>query len=206
MRDDVLAAIGQVASVGCMGPHPRNAVGQTERRRRDRLGAGRGRFFECSRLFWGDQTGPSPTDRRKRGSKHHIITDANGIPLAASVTAANRNDITQLIPLVDAIAPVRGKPGRPRKRPACIVADRGYDSNPHREQLRQRRMRSLIARRNTEHGSGLGTLRWHVERTLGWLHKHRRLAVRYEKRADIHDAFLTLGCICVCYRFIENFC
>ena len=61
----------------------------------------------------GGRTGPSPVDRRKRGSKHQIITDAGGIPLVADTTAANVPDVNPMIPLVDAIPPVRGKPGRP---------------------------------------------------------------------------------------------
>jgi hypothetical protein len=36
------------------------------------------------------------------------------------------------------------------------------------------------------HGSGLGVFRWVVERTLAWLHRFRRLALRYERRADFH--------------------
>lgn len=43
------------------------------------------------------------------------------------------------------------------------------------------------------------------ERTIGCLHKNRRLSVRYEKRADFHEAFLTLGCIIVCFHFVEYF-
>ena len=78
----------------------------------------------------GGRTGPSPVDRRKRGSKHQIITDAGGIPLAADTTAANVPDVNPMIPLVDAIPPVRGKPGRPRRRPASLYGDRGYDSDP----------------------------------------------------------------------------
>lgn len=57
----------------------------------------------------GEETGPNPTDRRKRGSKHHIVTDAQGVPLAVITTAANRHDVTQLVPLVDAIKPIRGQ-------------------------------------------------------------------------------------------------
>jgi transposase len=87
----------------------------------------------------GRKTGPSPVDRRKRGSKHHLLTDAEGTPLAIELTAANRNDITQLLKLVEAIPPVRGKPGRPRRRPKRLQADRGYDSEPHRRQLKKRR-------------------------------------------------------------------
>jgi hypothetical protein len=48
----------------------------------------------------GEKTGPNPTDRCKAGSKHHVLTDGHGIPLVAQLTAANRNDITQLLRLV----------------------------------------------------------------------------------------------------------
>ena len=79
-----------------------------------------------------DKTGPNPTDRRKLGSKHHLITDAQGVPLAVTLTKANRHDVTQLLPLLDKIPPVRGKPGRPRRRPKHVQGDRAYDSEPHR--------------------------------------------------------------------------
>jgi hypothetical protein len=68
----------------------------------------------------GEDTGPNPTDRGKFGSKHHVLTDAQGIPLAAKVTAANVNEVTQLLPLVDAVPPVAGKPGHPRRRPESL--------------------------------------------------------------------------------------
>ncbi len=150
----------------------------------------------------GKKTGPSPTDRRKSGSKHHLITDASGIPLAATVTGANAHDVTQLLPLVDAIPPVRGKRGRPRKRPRRVQGDRAYDSEPHRKALRTRGVQPVLAKRNTEHGSGLGVYRWVVERTVSWLHQMRRLRTRYERRDDIHEAFLTLGCVVVCSYFL----
>jgi len=105
--------------------------------------------------FWGSKTGPSP-DRRKAGSKHHLITDTNGVPLACLLTAANRRDVTQLLPLVEAIPPLR-KRGRPRRRPDTLLADRGYDSEPHRQALRARGIRPLVAKRNTKHGSHLGS-------------------------------------------------
>jgi hypothetical protein len=62
----------------------------------------------------GSQTGPSPVDRARSGSKQHLLVDASGIPLAWTLTGGNRHDVTQLIPLVERIPPVRGKPGRPR--------------------------------------------------------------------------------------------
>jgi len=62
----------------------------------------------------------------------------------------------------------------------------------------------VIARRKTEHGSGLGRYRWVVERTLSWLHQFKRLLVRYERRADMHEAMLALGCCLVCFRRLRS--
>jgi len=136
-----------------------------------------------------------------------VITEAHGIPLAAQVTGANTNDITQLKLLVEAIPPVRGKRGRPRQRPKCLQGDKGYDSDAHRDWLRQRRIKPVLGRRRAPHGSGLGQHRWVVERTLAWLHQFKRLRTRYERRTDIHQAFLSLGCALICWRFIsKSFC
>jgi len=135
----------------------------------------------------GAHTGPNPTDRGRRGSKHHLLTDARGLPLAVALTAANRYDVTQWPPLVDQIPPIAGKPGRSRRRPARVQADRAYDSQPHRREVRRRGITSVLARRGAEHGSGLGTTRWVVERSLSWLHQLGCLRVRRERRADIHQ-------------------
>lgn len=83
--------------------------------------------------FRGKKTGPNPTDRRKAGSKHHVITDAQGVPLAASVTGANAHDVTQLLPLVEAMPSIGGKRGAPRTRPQRVLADQAYDSEQRRE-------------------------------------------------------------------------
>ncbi len=131
-----------------------------------------------------------------------MITDAQGIPLAVRLTGANAHDVTQLIPLVEAVPAVRGKRGHPRKRPERVQGDRGYDSEPHRDWLRAHKIEPVLAKRNTPHGSGLGVYRWVVERTLAWLHQFRRLRIRYERRPDTHQAFLTLGCALICWRFL----
>src|SRR5829696_2171375 len=86
----------------------------------------------------GEKTGKSPVDRAKLGSKHHLLVEGKGIPLAASLTGANRHDITQLLNLVESIPPVRGKRGRPRRKPENVQGDRAYDSEPHRGALRKR--------------------------------------------------------------------
>jgi transposase len=128
--------------------------------------------------------------------------EAQGIPLATILTAAQCHDVTQLLPLVEKVPPVRGKPGRPRRRPQSLYGDRAYDSQSHRQQLRRRGIVPVLAKRNTPHGSGLGVYRWVVERTISWLHQFRRLRIRYERRADIHEAFLSFGCALICHRFL----
>ena len=132
-----------------------------------------------------------------------MITDAAGVPLAATLTGANAHDVTELLPLVDAIPPVRGKRGRPRKRPERVQGDRAYDSQPHRNELRRRGIASVLARRSTDHGSGLGKTRWVVERSLAWLHQFRRLRIRYERRDDIHEAFMSIGCSLICMNYLK---
>jgi transposase len=155
----------------------------------------------------GNKTGPSPVDRGKTGSKHHVIVEAHGIPLAATLTGGNRNDVTQLIPLIEAIPPIRGKPGQPLRRPRHLYADRGYDHEIYRDKVRRFEITPHIARRGTEHGSGLGVHRWVVEGALALLHWFRRLRIRWEIRDDIHEAFVTLGCTIICWRRLRNsFC
>jgi transposase len=139
------------------------------------------------------------------GSKHHLITDAAGIPLKVTLTGGHRNDVTQLIPLVDGVPPIRGVVGRPLRRPERLYADRGYDHDKYRRLLRQRNITPHIARRGTAHGSGLGVHRWYVERTISWLHSFKRLRVRYERRADIHQALISLACSVIClHQLILN--
>ena len=150
----------------------------------------------------GAKSGPNPTDRGKAGSKHHLLTEAQGIPLAALLTAANVPDIVPLLPLTDAVPSVAGQLGRPRRRPDKLQGDRAYDSQPHRYELRRRGIQPVLAKRNTEHGSGLGIYRWVVERTLSWLHQFRRLRIRYERRDDLHEAFLAIGCAMICWAFL----
>jgi transposase len=99
---------------------------------------------------------------------------------------------------------VSGVVGRPRRRPDALVADRGYDHDKHRRLVRARGVKPLIARRQTEHGSGLGRVRWVVERTFAHLHHFKRLLVRFDRRAEIHEAFLGLACCLVCFRRLER--
>jgi len=152
----------------------------------------------------GPKTGPSPVDRARPGAKHHVVAEAHGIPLAVSLTGGNRNDVTQLMPLIQAIPPARGHRGRPRQRPDAVYADRGYDHDKYRRQVRKTGITPVIARRGTDHGSGLGTYRWMIEQSIALLQWFRRLRIRWEIRDDIHEAFLSLACAIICWRRLRN--
>ncbi|MER6775003.1 IS5 family transposase [Streptomyces bacillaris] len=152
----------------------------------------------------GPDTGPSPVDRRKTGSKHHLICDGRGTPLKVITTAANVNDVTQTLALVDGIPPVAGRPGRPRRRPKALLGDKGYDSNAHRHELRHRRILPVISRKGSPNIKGLGKLRYVVEQTFALLHHFKRLAVRWERRTELHDAFVSLACSLICWRRLKK--
>ncbi|WP_418361205.1 IS5 family transposase [Streptomyces griseochromogenes] len=154
----------------------------------------------------GPKSGPSPVDRARPGSKHHVLTDAQGIPLAVSLTGGNRNDVTQLLPLLDKVPAVVGAVGRPRRRPDALLADRGYDHDKYRRLVWRRGIRPVIAERGEPHGSGLGVFRWVVERTIAWLHGFRRLRIRWERRDDIHEAFLGLATCLITHRHVRRLC
>jgi len=108
-----------------------------------------------------------------------------------------------LIPLVDAIPPIRGRRGRPRHRPHRLFGDRAYHSHQGRRELRRRSIQAKIAWPKSAHGSGFGKERWVVERTIAWLHQYRRLRVRSERRDDIHEAFLVIGCSLICLKLLH---
>jgi hypothetical protein len=76
----------------------------------------------------------------------------------------------------------------------------------YRDQVRRFQITPHIARRGTEHGSGLGVHRWVVEGALALQHWFRRVRIRWEIRDDIHDAFVTLGCAIICWRRRQASC
>jgi len=202
--DDVLATPSRLEEGRHLGQTPARLARQARRRRPTRLESGVCGFVSSSRRGKRGATGPNPTDGRRSGTKHPLLVGGQGVPLNALLTAANRHDVTQLLALVDGITPVRGRVGRPRRRPRRVYAGRACDSEPHRQALKQRRIRPYLAKRCTERGSGLGKHRWVVERPFTWLHPFRRLRVRYERRADIHEAFFNVECASITWRFLDS--
>jgi transposase len=147
-------------------------------------------------------SGPNPTDRGRPGVKQHSLVEGHGIPLAVDATPANVPEVKELLPLVESIEPVSGKPGRPKQRPKKLYGDRAYDSEGHREQLRRRGIDPHLAKRKAAHGSGLGKVRWGVERFFSWLHGFRKLRLVTEKTQEMQFAFLDLATALICFRFL----
>jgi transposase len=152
----------------------------------------------------GERSGPSPVDRRKRGVKHTLLVDSQGAPLVVHSTPANESDQRQALPAILDFPLIGGKPGRPKTHPGAVYADRGYDDNALRAILRWLGIEPRIARRRTAHGSGLGRVRWVVERTIAWFKGLRRMRIRYDRSAVIQDAWNALAAAVICYRIIEH--
>lgn len=93
---------------------------------------------------------------------------------------------------------VKQRYGYRRKRPEKVHADKGYDVPRCRRFLAGRGIGVRIARRTFESSQRLGRHRWVVERSLAWLARYRTLTIRYERKPEIHVAFLTLACSLVC--------
>ena len=120
--------------------------------------------------------------------------------MAIVTSAANRNDHLELEAVVDAVAPVKGPTGRPRRRPRKLHGDKGYDYPICRKAVRRRGIIARIARRGIESATRLGRHRYVIERTLEWVSRFRRLARRYERKATHFTAFARLACAVICYR------
>jgi len=153
----------------------------------------------------GEDTGPSPVDRAKPGTKHTLMVDRHGVPLAIKTVGANVSDQTQLIPLVIDFPQVGGKPGRPKKLPDAAYADRGYDNDSTRALLSWLGIEPFIAK-GPVHGSGLGKVRWVVERTIGWVKGLRRMRIRYDRLKEIQSAWNTLAAAVICFSIGHHDC
>lgn len=141
-------------------------------------------------------------DRGRTASKRHLIADGRGLPLAVALTAANVNEYGALLPLLDEVAAGEHGAGR------AVLADRGYDARAVREGIRTRGYEPRIPARNRP-GQGrrrdsMARERTAIERTFSWLSWMRRLATRWERRADLYLAFLLLGCAIVCWRRLRR--
>jgi transposase len=134
----------------------------------------------------------------------HLRTDGQGRPLVLLVTPGQRHEVTQLEALLEGGAVKRSGPdgrpgrGRPRRRPAKLVGDKGYSFPSARRLLRQRGIAAVIPtksdqRRRPGFDRAAYRGRNRVERSVGRLKQFRRVATRYDKRACNYLAWVTLA-------------
>jgi transposase len=145
----------------------------------------------------GDLTGPTPTDRGKRGTKYHVATMGDGVPVACATTAANVNDTLVFERLFLAAFAVM-------TRIQTVFADKGYDAEHHRKLCRAFGADPHIHKRGQPHGSGLGKRRWPVERSNAWVLENKRLALRYDRLDFIIQSLLQAACIFLVARRVAR--
>jgi hypothetical protein len=131
-----------------------------------------------------------------------VLTDADGVPLVVQTTAANTPDQDQLKPMLEAMPPVQGRRGRPRTKPKAVLADRAYGTVA----VIAMGIASFLARRSDKsHGSGLGTMRYMVERTQACFSHFRRIRMCYERTGEHFQAFHDLAACCLVVNRIKRY-
>ena len=139
------------------------------------------------------------------GTKLHLVTDGNGLPLAARVTAGQAHESKHLEPALEAVRLRRRGRGRPRTRPKALAGDKGYSYPRIRRYLRRRGIRAVIPTRKDQRPDprfDRETYRRRnvVERRVGWLKENRLLATRFEKLAV---NFLAVAHLAIIRRYLR---
>jgi putative transposase len=151
-------------------------------------------------------TGPNPTDRGKLGTKRHVLTDGQGIPLSVVITAANTHDMKAAISTLDNIV-VKRPSYKMCKTKQNLCLDKGYDFQEIENSVIKKGYCPHIPHRgeqtitNSSHHNHIKR-RWVVERTNSWHNRFRKLLVRYEKKIENYFALVCLGCCILIYRKI----
>lgn len=134
-----------------------------------------------------------------------MISDRQGLPLVIATTPANVPDQEIFLEMLDSMPPVRMPVGRPRYKPSAAMGDRAYGTKEIIAEVVQRRIVSLLAPRSSKvHGSGLGTVRFVIERTLSWMGNCRRLKLCYERTGEHWQAMNELAACVICANRIES--
>lgn len=153
--------------------------------------------------------GRNPTDRGKFGTKRSILSEGHGLPVAVVVAGANRPDMKLLAPTLDALVLARPTPTPAQPHGVCL--DKGYDYDVIRDQLAVRGYTPHIRPigEDTVSARSLDPTkrprRWVVERLHSWLHRSRRLLVRWEKRKVTYQAFVHLACALICFQQCDRY-
>jgi transposase len=149
----------------------------------------------------GEHTGPSPVDRRKKGCKRHVLSDAEGIPLVIQTGPGNQRDDTKVEDLLEAFPVLTdGKTGTVHFQPQALLGDRGYGFPYLIAIVLLYGIVSLLSPRGKDkpHGSGLGKQRYVIERTMSWWTHFRRINFCYERKGEHFQAFHELAACVLC--------
>ena len=155
----------------------------------------------------GEETGPSPVDRGKTGTKRSILTDGRGAPLSIVVTKANTHDKKVALETLDSI--IVERPERVVYRLHHLCLDKGYDYADVIEGVAERDYILHLKRRGVAEvevspEQKHPARRWVVERTHAWHNKFRRLLVRWERKAEHYRALVQLASVLIIHRLIYN--
>jgi transposase len=162
-------------------------------------------------------TGNNPVDRSKLGTKRHILTDENGIPLSAIISSASTHDIKLVTDVIDnsvikrtfvSNKPKKGK----RQKHNHLCLDRAYQSKQIEQEIikrgyvphipYKRKRGQMINNTNQKRYHPSKNKRWVVERTNSWHNRFRKLFTRYEKKVENYLGLVQLSCSIIIYRKI----
>jgi len=147
----------------------------------------------------------SHRQKKGKGTKWMVVVDGQGIPLGSTLASASPAEVKLAEETLDSVNVPRAGRGRPKKRPARLIADKGYDSDPLRKRLKNFKIELIAPYRSnrkkdkTQDGRKLKRYkkRWKVERTFAWIGNFRRLVVRYEREIKMYRAFFHLACLMI---------
>jgi transposase len=150
----------------------------------------------------GEDVGPNPTDRAKKGTKRSIITDGAGVPLGIAIAGANRVDFKMARETILSIPVDRPRPTRSGAQGMCL--DKGYDYDEVRSLLSEFKFTPHIRARGEEvkviAGEGKKARRWVVERAHSWMNRFRRILVRWEKKTETYLAMVHFALGIIAWR------
>jgi transposase len=151
--------------------------------------------------------------KRGKGTKLMMITDGTGIPLSLTLESASPAEVTLIESTLSKISiGAKNRRGRPRKRPQRLIADKAYDSNRLRKNLKSKGIVPIFPARSNnsiatdQDGRPMRRYkkRWKVERTFAWILAFRRLTVRWDRLASSYEAFIKLACAIISMRKLPS--
>ena len=139
-----------------------------------------------------------------------VVVDGQGIPLGSLIDSASPAEVRLAEKTLAQISVPRGRKGRPKTRPARVIADKGYDSDPLRKRLKRRGITLLSPyrknrknkRKQDRRMKDRYARRYKVERTFAWLGSFRRLVVRYEHDVCVYTGFFHIACFLITMRWL----